>query len=242
MSDITGKIIVCPRCGNRFAWKPSLAGNKLSCTCGRIIDVEIGGEPTGTVYRTAPKGGGTAAAEKIGDRAALYPRRVATIVADGPASERVFSLAKDRLVPIGLIVVGVSGRAAQAILISTRTHHPAAATAMAMFELVSNIAVTLLGAYLTAAMLAVNFGHLGTAAFKLAAIGVFAGAAAAWVPYLDYDPTRLRGMVLALQLMLLIYSPLFYVLFELDVQESVTTTLIVGAIQGLVMIGMHAAS
>jgi hypothetical protein len=238
MSEIAGKTIACPRCGNRFAWKPSLAGKKLSCNCGRIFDVEIGGEAKGAVYQTVS----AAAAEKIGDRAALYPRRVATIIADGPPSERVFSLVRDRLVPIGLIVVGVGGRAAQAIFISTRTHHPAAATAMAMFEFVSNVAVTLLGAYLTAAVLAVNFGHLGTAAFKLAAIGVFAGAAAAWVPYLDYDPTRLRGMVLALQLMLLIYSPLFYVLFELDVQESVTTTLIVGAIQGLVMIGMHAAS
>jgi hypothetical protein len=81
----------------------------MSCTCGRIFDVEIGGEPKGTVYQTAPKGGGTAAAEKIGDRAALYPRRMATIVADGPPSEHVFSLVKDRLVPIGLMLSASAG-------------------------------------------------------------------------------------------------------------------------------------
>jgi hypothetical protein len=239
MSEITGKTIACPRCGNRFVWKPSLAGKKLSCTCGRIIDVEIGGEPKEAVYQTVSA---AAAAGKIGDRAALYPKRTSTIVADGPTGEHVFSLVKDRLVPISLTVLGVGGRVAQAIFISSRTHHPAIATVMVSFELVGNIAATLLGAYVTAAALAVNFGNLGTAAFKLMAIGLFAGAVAVWVPYVDYDPTRLRGMLLALELMLLIYSPLFYLLFELDVQESVTTTLIVGAIQGLVMIGMHAAS
>ena len=84
MSEITGKTIACPRCGNRFVWKPSLAGKKLSCTCGRIIDVEIGGEPKEAVYQTVSA---AAAAGKIGDRAALYQKRTSTIVADGTTGE-----------------------------------------------------------------------------------------------------------------------------------------------------------
>ncbi len=198
----------------------------------------MGSEPKGEVYQTIPTAG---PAGKIGDRAALYPKRTATIVTDQQSMDYVFSLAKDRVVPIVLIALGVAGRIAQAIHISTRTHHPIAAMALVTFELVGCIAVALLGGYFAAAMLAVNFGHLGTAAFKLAAIAVFTGAVAAWVPYVDYDPFRLRGMVLAIQVALLIYFFFFYSMFELDLQESLTTTLIVGVMQGLVMVGMHAA-
>jgi hypothetical protein len=239
MSESMEKTIACPRCGNRFAWKPSLAGKKISCNCGRIFDVEMGSQSKGEVYQTAPAAG---AAAKISDRAALYPKRATTIVADEPQTGYVFSLAKDRLAPVVLIALGIIGRIAQVIFISSRTHHPVAAAAMATFELVSSIAVALLGGYFAAAILAVNFGHLGTAAIKLTTIAIFTSAVAAWVPYVDYDPMRLRGTILAMQLSFLIYFFLFYSLFELDLHESLTTTLLVGVMQGLVMVGMHLAA
>jgi hypothetical protein len=225
MSETTGKTFACPRCGNRFAWKPSLAGKKLSCTCGRMIDVELGSAP----YETATASSGST-------------KRITAVSTDSEEEEATFSLLKDRILPISLIIVGLAGRVAQAFFLSSRTHHPVASTAMVAFDLISSIAVALLGGYFAAAMLAVNFGHLGTAAMKLTAIAVFTMAAAAWVPYMDNDPLRIRGMVLALQSAVLIYFALFYAMFELDMQEAMLATLIVGAIQGLVMVGMHAAA
>jgi hypothetical protein len=112
---------------------------------------------------------------------------------------------------------------------------------MVAFDLIAGIGAVLLGGYFAAAMLAINFGHLGTAAMKLTAVAVFYGAVTAWVPYIDYDPARIRGTLMALELAILIYLALFYAIFELDLQEAMMTTLIVGVIQGLVLVGMHAA-
>ena len=240
MSENPRKTFACPRCGSQFAWKPSLAGKKMSCTCGRIFDVGMGGgAPRGEVYDTVATKAATSGV--VGDRAALYPKRSVAITPRSEPEEQAFSLVKDRIVPIVLIVLGLIGRLGLAIFVSSRTHHPVPAAAMMVFDLVSWIAVTLLGGYFAAALLAVNFGHLGTAAMKLTAIAIFTGAVAGWVPYVDYDPLRIRGMVMALQSAVLIYFALFYAMFELDLQESLLSTLIVGGIQGLVMVGMHAA-
>jgi hypothetical protein len=241
MPENPAKTFACPRCGNQFAWKPTLAGKKMSCICGRIFDVALdGGATRGEVYDTIVTKAG--ASKAVEDRAALYPKRSVAITPRNETEEEAFSLLKDRIIPIVLIVLGMLGRLGLTIFVSSRTHHTTAAAAMMVFDLVSWIAVTFLGGYFAAALLAVNFGHLGTAALKLTAIAIFTGAVAGWVPYVDYDPLRIRGMIMALQSAVLIYFALFYAIFELDLQESLLTTLIVGGIQGLVMVGMHAAS
>jgi hypothetical protein len=89
MSENPGKTFACPRCGNLFAWKPSLAGKKLSCTCGRIFDVGLDGSaPRGEVYDTVATKAG--AGGVVGDRAALYTKRSVALTPRSEPEEEAF--------------------------------------------------------------------------------------------------------------------------------------------------------
>ncbi len=243
MSEAASKSVECPRCGKRYTWKLQLAGRKISCSCGRIFDVaasqetEEAPEPADSVSvgRSPPL-------DSVADRAALYPKRKSAAVASTEMEVMAdLSVFKDRVAPVILLVAGLIGRIAQGYSASL-TPHPAVAVVMILFDLIVNVAVMLLGAYVAAAVLAVNFGDLATAAVKLAAIAVLVGAVAPWVARIDHDPNSVRGTLLALQVSVLLIFVLIYSLFELDLQEALTTTVIVGVLLGVAMVGMHIAA
>ena len=171
---------------------------------------------------------------------AAYPRREkAEPVEEEVSTVEPFSPMKDRYLPLVLIVVGLIGR----MLLMLSTHVPGqgavVSAALVLFELVIYTAIMLLGVYLTAMFLEVSFGNLARTALKLAGMAIFAAALAGWVASIDHDPYSIRGKYVGMLMVLLLYFGLFYSLFDLDLQESLTTTVIVGVLQGLIVVGLH---
>ena len=171
---------------------------------------------------------------------AAYPRRKSAIGSADPTTHlEEFSLLRDRAIPLLLIVVGIVAKTSLVFFGKLPAQSISAALFVAAFESIVQLASILLGAYGLAAFLEVNFGSLPSTAIKLAGIALFCTAMGGWAATIDHDHLAIRGMVLALHVAILLYFTLIYSLFELDLQESLITTIVVGAMQGLVMVGMH---
>ena len=174
---------------------------------------------------------------------ALYPQRKRGVARDRAAEDQanVDPEAANPLLhtylPYALLVIGIGGRLGE-------TAHATEGTSMTLafvrviIELHVGAAVMLGGAYIAAAVMGVNFGSLSRASVKLAAISVFTSALASLAASIDKSPYGIRGLVLGMHVALLLYFALFYAFFDLDLQESLTTVLIVWALQWILAISI----
>jgi hypothetical protein len=176
---------------------------------------------------------------------ALYPQRRRATARDRDAEDaaNVDPEAANPLLhtylPYALLVIGVGGRLGE-------TAHAVEGQSMTVafirviIELHLGALVMLGGAYIAAAVMGVNFGSLARASVKLAAISVFTSAIAALAASIDKSPYGIRGMVLGMHVALLLYFALFYAFFDIDLQESLTTVLIVWALQWILAMTLMA--
>ena len=150
------------------------------------------------------------------------------------------ALVRDRVVPAAMIVGGILGRTAQLLFTPAQSGSTAAAVALLALDVIANVATVWMGAYVAALLLSVSFGNLMTALLKLAGMAIFSGAAGRWIAMVDKNPFSVRGLLIGLQVMILIYFTSLAALFEVDLQEALMATVIIGAMQGLVMMALHA--
>lgn len=234
----------CPKCRKRFTWKPQYQGRKVSCNCGRTFEASLGLEglvPQGDAYDVhAPESAAPPAPATIRSASpnssitSLYPQRNRAAPAPVSEQENLDPEAANPLlhiyVPWALLVIGIGGWLGQTAHLA-EGRSMTAALLRVIIEVHLHAGVMLGGAYIAAMVMGVNFGTLWRAAVKLAGIAVFSGAIAALAASLDKSPDGIRGMVLGMHAALLLYFALFYALFDLDLQESLTTVIIVWAMQ-----------
>ena len=170
--------------------------------------------------------------------AALYPGRRARPVQEEDDAAREGSALKDLYLPIAMLVVGLGLRVAQLLAANELRGNkwggevatpgdPARAVLLAVFQMVISGGVMIAGATLAATILNLNYGSLGRAALKLCAIAVFATGVASWAAVFDQDQHSVRGLVLALHVVVIIYWIGFTVLFALDLQETMLAVAII---------------
>lgn len=154
------------------------------------------------------------------------PTHHSAIQEESPASPL-----KHVYLPIVLLVAGLAIWMGQAVLAPLKPSRPLAwSVALALFMLVINLAIMLIGIYASARLLGVNFGPVRSAVLKLAAAAVFAGGVGAAIA--SIDPQGIRGLVIAWHAIIVIYWLLFYLFFELDLQETLMTVVVIGLMQG----------
>jgi hypothetical protein len=242
MSGSVRKTFACPACGKRFSWKPAYAGRSMSCSCGRVFEARLGldaARMSGEIYDIeVDQPAATAPHQPTAELVKKYAYRTRQPVATDNTGEAVFHPMRDLYVPLGLLIAGLLSRGAFA-LTSHGDTSILVTVAMLLFETIVNTAVMMLGAYFAALFLEVNFGDLATAALKLAGIAVFAAGTAVWIASIDKQHYSVAGMYVAMLVVVLLYFAFFYSLFDIELNESLTTTAIVGAMQLLVMLGMH---
>jgi hypothetical protein len=207
----------------------------MACSCGKVFPMSLGLEATAkqeSVYDVdVPPATIPARREP---RKKPIPMRMPE-----PWREEV-ALIKDRVVPAAMIVGGILGRSAQLVFAPTQSGSTAGAVALMALDVIANVATVWMGAYVAALLLSVSFGNLTTALLKLAGMAIFSGAAGRWISMVDKNPFSVRGLLIGLQVAILIYFTSLAALFEVDLQEALMATVIIGAMQGLVMMGLHA--
>jgi hypothetical protein len=228
----------CPACGALFALTAEVAARKIQCPCGKIFVApampEILPEPEAYHVET-PAGEPVASqpakstAQMLAARSVMYHHRsVASFSTDD--SEPEFSVTRDRVAPIVLLLLGLGMRLIE--IPHDRTlaaGNVAASVGILLFQIFLAVVVMLTSVLISSKILSANFGPLGTAILKLAAMAVFAWAVGGMiVVFLQYN---IRAFVIALDVMLLIYAVCFAKLFSLDVQEAMLATAICGLMQ-----------
>jgi hypothetical protein len=229
----------CPDCGARFALTPQVAARKIQCPCGRVFmappmpqlppDPEPYNIDTGrnqTMPRSATSGTPGGSGSTLRD---LYPHRgIASLTTDDRETE--FSFARDRVIPIVLLLAGLALRVGEMPFDRTLGHaNLAEGLAVMAFQIVLAVALMLAGVLVASKILATNFGPVGTAVLKLAGMSIFAWAVGAFVVImLQYN---VRAFVIAIHVIFIIYSVTFWTLFSLDLQEAILTVAICALLQ-----------
>ena len=229
----------CPTCGAIFALTDKVASRKIQCPCGRVFvappmpellpdpePYDIDSQQTGPASPTASPRDPVGIGSGRGD---LYPhRKLRSFSTDD--SEAEFSVARDRVIPVVLLLVGLAARACEIPYDRTLGRaNLAAALGMMLFQIILAVALMLAGVLTASKILATNFGPVGTAVLKLSSMAIFAWAVGAVIVVaLQYD---IRAFVIAIHVIFIIYSVTFWTLFELDVQEAILTVAICALLQ-----------
>jgi hypothetical protein len=226
MGEFIGDSFSCSACGARFALNAEVAERRIACRCGNIFlapamvaklsDMELSPE------------------DPLPPRFDAYPRRriraVATDESDGD-----FSISRDIAGPIVLLVLGLAMRFFEIPFDrSLSGTNLGGAAANVVFQIVLTVALMLAGVLIAAKILGENFGRVGPAILKFCAMATFAGACAAVVIAVSHY--QLRGFVIAMNVMFLIYFGGFLTLFSLEPQEAVITTAICALLQDLAVL------
>jgi hypothetical protein len=230
--DTPGKSFSCDRCGQKFAWKAHLVGKKMRCKCGSVFvagapphvqseEYDIGDEPVN------PPPVEMAPVQTISSKVLEYRRapRQAEVEVETPGSAF-----KNLYLPGALFAIGLGVRAAQLAVPGASSQGMLATAGLILLGTVLNVALTLAALFVAASFLGTNFGPVNQAAVKAAATSIIVGAAASVVVNLDKGK-GLQGPVIALHVTVILYWILFAMFFELDVQETLVTVVIVSFFQ-----------
>jgi hypothetical protein len=233
MNQTAGKTFACPQCAKRFSWDSRYTGRKIACTCGRVF------LPRFDVVQPATSETGyefiaTSTEPNTLHSARKYPTRK-------PCNEALLDEPhpiRDGIIPIVLIAGGLLARITQLFFLP-QSQTLALTIGLMFFDMLANITIVFLAVYLAAHLVSIEFGSPMIACLKLISMAIFAGATASWLARLDQMPGSIRGLVIGMHFVILCYFFCFSVFFEMDLQESLIATVIVAALQGLLMIGLH---
>ena len=185
-----------------------------------------------------PGGGDGVGPSALAGVAALYPTRRARPVQEDADGGAEGSVLKDVYVPVALLVLGLGLRVGQLLATNelrgnkwggdvATPDDPRKAVLLALFQMIISAGVMIAGATLAATILSLNLGSLGKAALKLCAMAVFATGVASWAAVFDQDQHSVRGLVLALHVVVILYWVGFTFLFALDLQETLLAVSII---------------
>jgi hypothetical protein len=235
MGDFASINFPCPACGALFVLSEKVAKRKIQCPCGRVFVAPQMPEalPDTEAYdvheQSAPAQPKKTAGAALASRMDLHPHRsVKSFSTDD--SEPEFSIVRDRVAPIVLLIIAMGIRVAE-IPYDRSLHYDSWLISFAVlaFQIVLAVALMLGGVLVASKLMSAHFGSIGTAILKLAAIAVFGWAVGAFIVIaLQYN---IRAYLIAMQVMFLIYAASFAMLFSLDLQEAVATVVICALLQ-----------
>jgi hypothetical protein len=237
----TSQTFACPKCGKRFSWKEEFSGRNFACTCGQIFKAILGLEEFGKkrdLYEMEKEESSTLRPEPVKRNiTAVYPRRKSAISQADKADldpEAAHPI-KHTYFPWIILLAGIAVRVVQ-ILYLTQTSMRGAIL-LVVIDVHLNAAIMLVGAYSSASFLGVDFGSFSRTSVKLAGIAIFTDALGSWAIILGHR--SMPALVLGIHLELLLYFVLFYAMFELDLQESLVTVVIVWVLQGIAQVALY---
>jgi hypothetical protein len=235
MTNYASANFPCPACGALFALTEKVATRKIQCPCGKVFvapampEILPDPETYDVEHHLATPETKAAVAKAAAKRMDLYPHRPVEAFSTDD-SEPEFSVMRDRVAPIVLLILGVGMRIWEIPHDQTLSgQNLAVSLALLAFQIVLAVGLMLGGVFVAAKILAASFGPVGTAILKLAGMAVFAWAVGALIVIaLQYN---IRAYTIAMSVMFIIYSAAFAILFSLDVQEAVATVVICALLQ-----------
>lgn len=245
MSGPGKRTFSCPHCGMKFPWKDSYVNRKVSCKCGRVFeafedpaeetnigtyDVAEDADRRHAAVAPASTVAAPVARAQGSSPLAAYPVRIRAAAQDesGLDESRPF---KNLFLPLVLLGIGATIAVLQATFMPRQGESVAYSLGYDALLLGLMVIIMLAGAAVSVAIMGVEFGSLGRCILKFSATAVFAGAIAMTAAGLDPEPMAIRGKVVALHLMLILYWVCFQLLFDLDVQENLMTVAIITLMQ-----------
>ncbi|MGB7158973.1 MAG: hypothetical protein WBD40_12950 [Tepidisphaeraceae bacterium] len=240
----------CPECHKRYPWRDNLEGKKVKCKCGNVfeaaLDLEGAVEPDDHTYDVSSDDDLFAGAQPappmpsatsapVGSVADAYPQRRSKLLTYAHArpgeseQKRASSPLKDWYLPIGILGLGIAFRVGQVALESGAAGAGTAGLiGAATIGIVLNVVLTLVAVGVSAKLMSIDFGPLPELILKVAATAVLGGALAALTVSI-FPKDDMNGPIIALHVVVVLYWILFYMFFEMDLQECLMTVAIVTA-------------
>ncbi len=250
MSEATAARFSCGGCNKTYAWKPELAGKRVKCKCGQILDVPqaTAQDEEDALYDLAPSeepvkpkrpaarpipatAGATPAAQS---NSAMLAYQSAPTGRDRMSAQTLMEMKRDVYVPVALLAAGVILYIGCYAFRYHLTGFGIAVTGIGLLLLTALKAALMIGfALVLATPLGVSFGGIWTATLKLAAIAVFCDGVTAWI---DLAVTKMTGGVfnnggifygfISWPVALGIYWSLLIYLFSMDPGDSWTVVVL----------------
>ena len=239
----------CPECHKRYPWRDSLEGKKVKCKCGNVFEAALdleGALPDhdDRTYDVAedyvaprePMAVSTTAPilpeAPAGNIANAYPQRnkkVLTYAHANPAEAaeiRERSMLREWYLPLGILAVGILCYVAQIVLNSDAAGTAGGAVGSAFLGVILEIALILAGVGLSSKLMSIDFGPIPELLLKVVATAVL--GAATWALTTSIFPKDdMNGPIIALHVVVILYWVLFYMFFEMDLQECLMTVAII---------------
>lgn len=229
----------CPSCGQRFPWKPAYAGRKLSCKCGHAF------VPASPIQASEDAGEYDVANDTAAPPLApVAPVRAAPVLSyrsappetlpENRAARTRSWQSADLIVPTALLAVGGLFRAVMYWM------NPAggeggllALVLLGTLGVIALILSMLLGVFISAKLLGIQFGRPVPTLLKLISITITAAIAFPLVAMMDRSHGT-TGYTMAWSVVLILYWLMFSGLFDLELQDVMMTVAIVGGLQASV--------
>jgi hypothetical protein len=182
--------------------------------------------------RPEPRPGPTPTVSPPGDNADTGPGADAFADAATMEIEEEGTLLRHRYVPIALLVLGIAGRIWYDTSLASETYSPVVGLALGIADIVLNVAVMMMGVWMSAAFLGVNFGPILRVILKLCAFAAVTTTAGLLVA--GIDPAHgARAFTMGLAAKFVLNCVFFGSFFDLDMQESTMTVAIITILQAI---------
>ncbi len=238
----------CPSCRKRFPWRDDLDGKKVKCKCGNVFEaaLDLEGPLPSVDDRTydvaedyvapmepqaprisAPRAGGGSVAD-------AYPQRSSRVLTYAHASPAEAAEMRERTVlrewylPIAILGLGVAFRVGQVVLESGAGIGTTGLIGAAIGGLALNVVLTLAAVGVSSKLMSIDFGAIPELILKVTATAVLGGALGSLIVAIS-PKDDMQGPIVALHAVVILYWVLFYMFFEMDLQECVMTVAIVTA-------------
>jgi hypothetical protein len=257
--DAAQNRIVCPSCGNKYAWKEQLAGKRVKCSCGEAFSAPLeppaAEAPADDLYGLSdePAQAQPRRAIPVAESIPAEPVVTPAPISPAPTTGKVLAYQSKRadvrhgipenwrLADLGLLLAMIAlGLACRSIAPSMETAVGGARLGLTLllvtFGLAFNV-ILMIAAMKVASMLAdVDFGHPATATIKLGFIFVIASAAGAFCASLG----KFDGIAITfgVHVTIILYWILFPLLFKTGLTETMWAVSIIIILQAIVNYGV----
>lgn len=261
-ADELVSVIDCKKCGKYFRWQINVAGKKVRCNCGQILEVpstpppprrlnpaaadekkpvaksktppESSKKKFKTAQEESPAPVPAAAADPT-SLGGLYAQAMGggTTAVQRALEEREDeiqpSIWREKVVPVVVIIFGVIAQYGSWLVLThyepkvTMGEAMAGATVQLLLQIILYLPIAVGSTFAAANMMQLGFGELWSTILKLAAILIFpiAFVDVIFFSVLVGQEFDFRVMLIGVALYLILASPLVWLLFETDLNETV---------------------
>ncbi len=221
----------CPNCTQKLAWKDEYAGRYVICACGhRFPAIVDAGLDESYDLAEAPVRPALAVIPTNTNPLPIPSARPSPQRAICPVEDE--SITKWLVFPAILAGFGLIARIYFGFKIAGGKSS-GAVIGLALCETIISVGLMMLGAFIASMVLSITFGSIGRAAIELTGMALAASGIAAAILSLDTGHHGFGVETAALHAIVILYWILFATLFDLEFQETLLTTVIVGFVQTL---------